>query len=63
MRSPLALAAVIAGLALFTLGVYGMTRVDMRLEVAAAAQQQVAAAKHKDPPHRDRTPERDRKRV
>jgi hypothetical protein len=58
-----ALTAVIAGVALFTLGVHGMTRVDTRLELAATAQQ-VAAAKHeKAAHHRDRAAKRDRKGV
>jgi hypothetical protein len=53
MRSVLALAAVIAGIAVFTLAVQGVTRVDARLEVAAAAKR-AAPAKLADcaPGHR-----------
>ena len=53
MRSVLALAAVIAGIAVFALAVQGVTRVDARLEVAAAAKR-TAPAKLADcaPGHR-----------
>jgi hypothetical protein len=66
MRSVLALAAVIAGIAVFALAVQGVTRVDARLEVAAAAKR-AAPAKladcapgHRAPRHRARC---DRARV
>ncbi len=45
----LALATVIAGLVLFTLAVQGVTRVDTRLELAAAEQ---AAPRFADCPFR-----------
>ena len=48
----LALAAVIAGVVLFTLAVQGVTRVDARLEVAAA--KHAASAKLADCAPRDR---------
>ena len=43
MRSVLALAAVIAGVALFAFAVQGVTRVDAQLEVAAAAKRAAPA--------------------
>ena len=50
-----AVAAVVAGIALFTLAVQGMTRVDTRLELAAAEQ---VAPKFADCPFRERARER-----
>ena len=52
----LAVATVAAGIALFTLGMQGVTRVDTRLEIAAVEQ---AAPAFADCPYR----ERDRQRV
>ena len=54
MGSLLALAAVIAGLALFTLGVHGVARVDTRLEVAAAHRAAPANVADRAPAHRAR---------
>ena len=57
----LALATVIAGAVLFTLAVQGVTRVDTRLEVAAA--RQAVPAQVAGCPFRDRDHRRDRERV
>jgi hypothetical protein len=51
-----AVAAVVAGIVLFTLSVQGMTRVDTRLELAAAEQ---VAPKYADCPFRDHGDERE----
>ena len=51
-----AVAAVVAGIALFTLAVQGMTRVDTRLELAASEQ---VAPKFADCPFRDHGRERE----
>ena len=51
-----AVAVVVAGFALFTLAVQGVTRVDTRLEVAAAEQ---ALPKFADCPFRDRQHDRE----
>ena len=51
LRRAVALATVVAGLALFSLAVQGVTRVDTRLELAAVEQ---AAPKFADCPFRDR---------
>ena len=64
-----AVVTVVAGIALFTLAVHGLTRVDTRLELAAAKQavpayaadHDRAPAKAADCPFRDR--DRDRERV
>ena len=50
-----AVAVVVAGIALFTLAVQGVTRVDTRLEVAATQQ---VAPKFADCPFRERARER-----
>ena len=50
-----AVAIVVAGIALFTLSVQGVTSVDTRLELAAAEQ---AAPKFADCPFRERSHER-----
>jgi len=62
LRRGLAVAIVAAGIALFTLAVQGVTRVDTRLELAAAEQ---AAPKVADCPFRDRqhAPRSDREPV
>jgi hypothetical protein len=62
LRRALAVAAVLAGIALLTLAVQGVTRVDTRLELAAAKQ---AAPKVVDCPFRERRhgPHADRERV
>ena len=52
-----AVAVVVAGIALFTLGVQGMTSVDTRLDLAATEQ---AAPKFADCPFRDHGRERER---
>ena len=62
LRRALALATVLAGLALLMLAVQGVTRVDTRLELAAAKQ---AAPKVVDCPFRERhhAPRTDREPV
>jgi len=50
LRRTLAVATVVAGIALLTLAVQGVTRVDTRLELAAAKQ----AAPKVDCPFRER---------
>ena len=62
LRRALALATVVAGIALVTLAVQGVTRVDTRLELAAARQ---AVPKVVDCPFRDRhhAPRADREPV
>jgi hypothetical protein len=50
-----AVAVVVAGIALFTLAVQGVTTVDTRLQVAAAEQ---AVPKFADCPFRERSHER-----
>ena len=66
-----AVAVVVAGIALIALAVQGLTRVDTRLELAAARQavpayaadHERAAAKVADCPFREREHRRDRERV
>ena len=60
LRRALAVATVVAGIALFTLAVQGVTRVDTRLELAAA---QEATPAYVDCPFRDRDHKRDREQV
>ena len=57
LRRAVAVAVVVAGIALFTLAVQGVTRVDTRLELAAAEQ---VAPTFADCPFRDRARERER---
>jgi hypothetical protein len=60
LRRAVAVATVAVGIALFTLAVQGVTRVDTRLELAAVEQ---VAPQVADCPFRDRAPKHDRERV
>jgi len=60
----LVIAAVVAGVLMFTLAVQGVTRVDTKLELAAAGMEQKAATKYVDCPFQPRKQQhRERQRV
>ena len=62
LRRAAAVATVAVGIALFTLAVQGVTRVDTRLELAAV-EQTAPKVVDVDCPFRDRAPKHDRERV
>jgi hypothetical protein len=60
----LAIATVVAGVLMFALAVQGVTRVDTKLELAAAGMEQKAATKYVDCPFQPRKQQhRERQRI